>query len=105
MKLFSCLVAVLLFLFQAAPGLGLPKDTLRCVRYHGFCFQPKACPPPFAAFGTCSERQKTCCIDATSNLHTCQEEGGHCVPPKIKCLQGQLGLCPRKGWKCCKEVQ
>uniref|UniRef100_A0A8C3BJJ3 Beta-defensin-like domain-containing protein n=1 Tax=Cairina moschata TaxID=8855 RepID=A0A8C3BJJ3_CAIMO len=104
MKLFSCLVAVLLFLFQAAPGLGLPKDTLRCVRYHGFCFQPKACPSPFAAFGTCSQRQKTCCIDTTSNLHTCQEEGGHCVPPKIKCLRGQLGLCPRKGWKCCKEM-
>lgn len=48
-------------------GLGLPKDTLRCVRYHGFCFQPKACPPPFAAFGTCSERQKTCCIGTDGN--------------------------------------
>uniref|UniRef100_A0A8C3KBL4 GLL11 protein n=1 Tax=Calidris pygmaea TaxID=425635 RepID=A0A8C3KBL4_9CHAR len=104
MKLFSCLMALLLFLLQAVPGLGLPKDTLRCVGYHGFCFRSKSCPEPFAAFGTCSWRQKTCCIDTTSNFHTCQDEGGHCVPPKIKCLQQQVGLCPHRKWKCCTEV-
>lgn len=48
-------------------GLGLPKDTLRCVGYHGFCFHSKSCPEPFAAFGTCSRRQKTCCIGMCGN--------------------------------------
>ncbi|XP_025916868.1 gallinacin-11-like [Apteryx rowi] len=105
MKLSSHLMAVLFFLLQAVPGLGLPKDTLRCVAYHGFCFRSKACPAPFVAFGTCSRRQKTCCIDTTSNFHICKDEGGHCVPPEIKCFQEHLGLCPRKEWKCCKEMQ
>ncbi|KAF1501300.1 Gallinacin-11, partial [Eudyptula minor] len=104
MKLFSCLMSLLLFLLQAVPGLSLPKDTLRCVGYHGFCFHSKSCPEPFAAFGTCSRRQKTCCIDTTSNFHTCQDERGHCVPPEIKCLQEQVGLCPHREWKCCTEV-
>ncbi|XP_039237888.1 gallinacin-11-like [Pipra filicauda] len=104
MKLFSCLMALLLFLLQAVPGLGLPKDTQHCLEYHGYCFHLKSCPKPFAAFGTCYRRRKTCCIDTTSNFHICQEEGGHCVPPEIRCLQEQVGLCPRRGWKCCTEV-
>ncbi|XP_008944797.1 PREDICTED: gallinacin-11-like [Merops nubicus] len=61
MKLFSCLMALLLFLLQAVP-------------------------------------------DTTSKFRTCQEEGGHCVPSKIKCLQEQVGLCPHREWKCCTEV-
>lgn len=42
--------------------------------------------------------------DTTSNFHICQHEGGHCVPPEIRCVQKQEGLCPRRGWKCCTEV-
>ncbi|NXD85523.1 GLL11 protein, partial [Halcyon senegalensis] len=103
MKLFSHLMNLLLFLLQAVPGLGLPKDTLHCLGYHGFCFRPKKAP--FAAFGTCSWHHKTCCIeDMTSNFHTCHDEGGHRVPQKIKCLQEQVGLCPHREWKCCTEV-
>ncbi|NXJ08707.1 GLL11 protein, partial [Odontophorus gujanensis] len=104
MKLLSCLMALLLFLLQAVPGLGLPRDTSRCVGYHGYCIRSKVCPKPFAAFGTCSWRQKTCCVDTTSDFHTCQDEGGHCVSPKIRCLQEQRGLCPLKKWKCCREI-
>ncbi|NXF08049.1 GLL11 protein, partial [Smithornis capensis] len=104
MKFFSCLMALLLLLLQAVPGLGLPKDTLRCLEYHGSCFPFKSCPKPFAAFGTCYGRSKTCCIDTTSNYHFCQEDGGHCVPPEIRCVQEQAGLCRRRGWKCCTEV-
>ncbi|NXJ68321.1 GLL11 protein, partial [Rostratula benghalensis] len=104
MKFFSCLMALLLFLLQAVPGLSLPEDTLRCVGYHGFCFHSKSCPGPFVTFGTCSRRRKMCCIDTTSNFHTCQAEGGHCVPPEIKCLQQQVGLCPHRKWKCCTEL-
>ncbi|NXY48429.1 GLL11 protein, partial [Ceuthmochares aereus] len=104
MKLFSCFIPLLLFLLQVVPGLGLPKDTLRCVGYHGSCLRAKSCPKPFAAFGTCAWRQKICCIDTTSNFHTCQDEGGHCVHPRIKCLQEQEGLCPHRRWKCCTEV-
>ncbi|NXN91432.1 GLL11 protein, partial [Rhinopomastus cyanomelas] len=103
-KLFSCLMALLLFLLQAVPGLGLPKDTLRCVRHQGFCFRPQLCPEPFAALGTCSWHQKTCCVDTTSHFPACQDEGGHCVPPEIDCLQEQGGLCPHREWKCCAEV-
>nr|6QES_A Chain A, Gallinacin-11 [Gallus gallus] len=40
----------------------LPRDTSRCVGYHGYCIRSKVCPKPFAAFGTCSWRQKTCCV-------------------------------------------
>uniref|UniRef100_A0A8V0Y4Q7 Avian beta-defensin 11 n=1 Tax=Gallus gallus TaxID=9031 RepID=A0A8V0Y4Q7_CHICK len=61
MKLFSCLMALLLFLLQAVP-------------------------------------------DTTSDFHTCQDKGGHCVSPKIRCLEEQLGLCPLKRWTCCKEI-
>ncbi|NXU57543.1 GLL11 protein, partial [Turnix velox] len=82
-------------------GLSLPRDTLRCLGYHGFCFQSKSCPRPFAAFGTCSWNRKTCCIDTTSNFHTCHGKGGHCVPPEIKCHHEQVGLCPKGEWKCC----
>ncbi|NXR57974.1 GLL11 protein, partial [Rhadina sibilatrix] len=104
MKLFSCLMALLLFLLQAVPGLGLPRDTRRCLEYHGYCFHLKSCPEPFAAFGTCYRRRRTCCVDTTSNFHICQDEGGHCVSPEIRCLQEQEGLCPRRGWKCCAEL-
>ncbi|KAM9563716.1 gallinacin-11-like [Guaruba guarouba] len=83
-------MALTLFLLQAVPGLGLPKDTLRCVEYHGFCFRSKSCPAPFATFGMCSRHQKTCYIDTTSNFHTCQDEGDHCVPPEINCLEEQV---------------
>ncbi|NXH10387.1 GLL11 protein, partial [Bucco capensis] len=104
MKLFSCLMALLLFLLQAVPALGLPKDTLRCVAVHGFCLRARSCPEPFAAFGTCAWHHKTCCIDTTSKYHTCQEQGGHCVPSEIKCLQEQEGLCSHRDWKCCTEL-
>uniref|UniRef100_A0A8C3XEI9 Beta-defensin-like domain-containing protein n=1 Tax=Cyanoderma ruficeps TaxID=181631 RepID=A0A8C3XEI9_9PASS len=85
-------------------GLGLPRDTLRCLDYHGYCFHRKSCPEPFAAFGTCYRRRRTCCVDTTSNFHVCLDEGGHCVSPEIRCLQEQEGLCPRRGWKCCSEL-
>ncbi|NXL89864.1 GLL11 protein, partial [Alectura lathami] len=101
MKLFSHLMAVLVFLLQAVPGLGLPKDTLRCVRHQGLCFRSKVCPEPFAALGTCSWRRKTCCIDTTLSFRTCQD---HCVSPRIKCLQEEVGLCRQRGWRCCKEI-
>ncbi|POI25869.1 hypothetical protein CIB84_010381 [Bambusicola thoracicus] len=42
--------------------------------------------------------------DTTSDFHTCQDEGGHCVSPKIRCLEEQQGLCPLKRWTCCKEI-
>lgn len=48
-------------------GLGLPRDTSRCVGYHGYCIRSKVCPKPFAAFGTCSWRQKTCCVGMCGN--------------------------------------
>ncbi|NXP62683.1 GLL11 protein, partial [Chloropsis cyanopogon] len=67
MKLFSCLMALLLFLLQAVPGLGLPRDTLRCLEYHGYCFHLKSCPEPFAAFGTCYRRRRTCCVGLCGN--------------------------------------
>ncbi|OWK50015.1 Gallinacin-11, partial [Lonchura striata] len=43
-------------------GPGLPRDTLRCLEYHGYCFHLKSCPEPFAAFGTCYRRRRTCCL-------------------------------------------
>ncbi|NXE41720.1 GLL11 protein, partial [Ptilorrhoa leucosticta] len=67
MKLSSCLTALLLSLLQAVPGLGLPRDTLRCLEHHGYCFHLKSCPEPFAAFGTCYRRRRTCCVGMCGN--------------------------------------
>ncbi|XP_053878773.1 gallinacin-10-like [Malaclemys terrapin pileata] len=64
MRIFYLLFAVLVFLFQATPGVAdvgpPPADTLACKAQGGFC-RLLNCPPVFSVSGTCHGGQLQCC--------------------------------------------
>ncbi|RLV94645.1 hypothetical protein DV515_00013071 [Chloebia gouldiae] len=93
-------------LAQPNPGPGLPRDTSRCLEYHGYCFHLKSCPEPFAAFGTCYRRRRTCCVAGILPVQnaSCQgEESGKPVTSEREknqhCLEQQRWVrMTRKGF-------
>ncbi|NWI15080.1 GLL9 protein, partial [Crypturellus soui] len=61
MKILFLLVAVLFFLFQAAPAYSqVDADTVACRQNRGSC-SFVACPPPSVDVGTCRGGKLKCC--------------------------------------------
>ncbi|NWH71578.1 GLL10 protein, partial [Piaya cayana] len=62
MRILYLLFAVVLLLFQAAPGSADPifPDTAECRAQGNFC-RGGTCPPTFAASGSCHGGMLKCC--------------------------------------------
>ncbi|XP_063186745.1 gallinacin-9-like isoform X1 [Chroicocephalus ridibundus] len=61
MRILFFLVAVLFFLFQAAPAYSQEtSDTLACRQSRGFC-SFAACSAPMVESGTCRDGKLKCC--------------------------------------------